>query len=360
MCKPFHHRRSLHCILPPYLLSRIVENGSPAQRQAALRGLLVDSTVRLVRASIAGPVAGTAARRRNAAGMAPASGPRRTIRDAQHGTQAPGLVVRRREGEPPSGDAAVDEAYDGLGATFDLYWQVYARNSIDDAGLPLDATVHYEKNYDNAFWDGTQMVFGDGDEQLFQRFTSAVDVIGHELTHGVTEKEAGLVYFNQPGALNESISDVFGSLVKQRLLAQSAAEADWLIGAGLFTAAIKGTALRSMIEPGTAYDDPILGKDPQPDHMDKLVTTTEDNGGVHINSGIPNRAFALAARAIGGNAWDGAGRIWYHALLDPATTTNTDFAGFARITRDVAGRLFGPLSPEVAAVTAGWRTVGVT
>lgn len=358
MCTHNHHRRSLHCILPPYLLSRIVVNGSVEQSQAALRSLLIDPTLRLVRASTAGPLTGATSRRRSAANMLTPS-PKRTIRDGQHGTQAPGPIVRRREGDAASGDPAVDEAYDGLGATFDLYWQVYQRNSIDDAGLALDATVHYEQDYDNAFWDGTQMVFGDGDEQLFERFTIAVDIMGHELTHGVTEKEAGLVYFKQPGALNESISDVFGSLVKQRVLGQTAEEADWLIGAGLFTPAVNGVALRSMRQPGTAYDDPVLGKDPQPAHMDQFVITNEDNGGVHINSGIPNRAFALTALAIGGNAWDGAGRIWYNALLDPATKENTDFAAFAAVTIDVAGRLFAPGSAEATSVAEAWQTVGV-
>ena len=216
----------------------------------------------------------------------------------------------RREGDAPTGDVAVDEAYDGLGATFALFWEAYQRNSIDDAGMPLDATVHYDQDYDNAFWDGTQMVFGDGDGELFNRFTISLDVIGHELTHGVTEKESGLAYFNQSGALNESISDVFGSLVKQRLLGQTADQADWLIGAELLTAKVNGVALRSMKAPGTAYDDPVLGKDPQPGHMNDFVRTNQDNGGVHINSGIPNRAFYLAATAIGGKAWDQAGQIW--------------------------------------------------
>ena len=164
--------------------------------------------------------------------------------------------------------------------------------------------MHYGRGYDNAFWDGTQMVFGDGDGTVFNRFTIAVDVIGHELTHGVTEHTAALVYQGQSGALNESISDVFGSLVKQQALGQDAAAADWLIGAGLFTAQVKGVALRSMKAPGTAYDDPQLGKDPQPATMADYVETTDDNGGVHLNSGIPNHAFYLAATAIGGHAWE--------------------------------------------------------
>jgi Zn-dependent metalloprotease len=343
------HRHSLHCILPPYILSQIAENGSPAMRALAVRSLLIDPTIRIVRASTAGPVTGSIARLRAAAGNILTPSPLRTIRDAGGEPEAPGATVVRREGDDPSGDVAVDEAYDGLGATFALFWEAYQRNSIDDAGMRLDATVHYDQDYDNAFWDGTQMVFGDGDGELFNRFTISLDVIGHELTHGVTEKEAGLAYFNQSGALNESISDVFGSLVKQRLMGQSAEQADWLIG----------IALRSMKAPGTAYDDPVLGKDPQPGHMDDFIRTNQDNGGVHINSGIPNRAFYLAATAIGGNAWDRAGQIWYNALLDPNTRANTDFAGFAHVTIDVAGRLYGSDSAEATAVTEAWSTVGV-
>ena len=97
---------------------------------------------------------------------------------------------------------------DGLGATFDLYSVVYGRNSIDDNGMDLVGSVHYGNNYDNAFWNGTQMVFGDGDGTLFNRFTIAIDVMGHELTHGVTGTTAKLEYHDQPGALDELISDV--------------------------------------------------------------------------------------------------------------------------------------------------------
>ena len=191
----------------------------------------------------------------------------------------------------------MNEAYDYSGATYDLFKTIYNRNSIDDNGMKLDSTVHYQKGYDNAFWNGNQMVYGDGDEdlppdqQLFNRFTKAIDVVGHELTHGVTQFEANLTYFQQSGALNESFSDVFGSLVKQYHLQQSAVDADWIIGEGLFTANVAGKGIRSMKAPGTAYNDPVLGKDPQPDHMKDYVNTSSDNGGVHINSGIPNYAF---------------------------------------------------------------------
>jgi hypothetical protein len=203
------------------------------------------------------------------------------------------------------------------------------------------------------------MVFGDGDGVVFRRFTVAVDVIGHELTHGVTELTAALAYRGQSGALNESISDVFGSLVKQRALGQDAASADWLIGEGLFAEGVHGVALRSMKAPGTAYDDPALGKDPQPASMDGYVETTDDNGGVHLNSGIPNRAFYLAATAIGGNAWDGAGRVWYDVLTGGTLASDADFSTFARATVAAAAARFGADSPQASAVAGAWRQVGV-
>jgi Zn-dependent metalloprotease len=219
--------------------------------------------------------------------------------------------------------------------------------------------VHYEKDYDNAFWNGERMVFGDGDGEVFGRFTISVDVIGHELTHGVTQYTAGLVYKDQSGALNESISDVFGSLVLQYARKQTAAKASWLIGEGLFTKRIHGVALRSMKAPGTAYDDPALGKDPQPGTMSGYVDTTDDDGGVHTNSGIPNHAFYLIATKIGGHAWEKAGRIWYDTLLAGMKPT-TDFAGFAALTLAAAIKRYGEDSAEADAVRAGWSEVGVT
>jgi Zn-dependent metalloprotease len=345
------HRHPLFCVLPPHLLRKVTENGTAAQRSAAVRTLTTDSTFRALRAApvMTEPVALVSA--------APKL-KKRTIYDAQNAQQLPGQLVRG-EGDNPVADVAVNEAYDGLGDTYDFYASVFDRDSIDDEGLALDATVHFGRDYDNAFWNSQQMVFGDGDGELFNRFTVSLDVIGHELTHGVTEDEAGLVYFFQPGALNESMSDVFGSLVKQKKLGQTASEADWLIGAGLFAPGVSGVALRSMKAPGTAYDDDVLGRDPQPAHMKQYVHTYDDNGGVHINSGIPNHAFFLAATSLGGYAWEKAGRIWYETLRDSRLRQNTGFKRFARLTALVADRLYGPGSLEQAAVVEAWKEVGI-
>lgn len=177
-------------------------------------------------------------------------------------------------------------------------------------------------------------------------------MLGHELAHAVTQYTANLTYQGQSGALNESMSDVFGACTKQRHLGQDAASADWLVGEGIFVEGINGRALRSMLEPGTAYDDPALGKDPQVGSMADYVETTDDNGGVHLNSGIPNRAFVLAARAVGGESWSGAGRIWYAALTS-GLAADSDFATFAAATVAAAGE-------HADAVREAWTTVGVT
>lgn len=342
-----------HSVIPPYMLRAIADAGeqrfprAASAARTALAGLDTVTAPKLV-----------GGLRQATATPAASSSPQRSVFDAGHGTTLPGTLVRR-EGAPASGDAAVDEAYSGLGATHRFYLDVFGRASIDGAGLPLDASVHYGQDYDNAYWDGARMVFGDGDGEVFNRFTIAVDVIGHELTHGVTQYTANLTYRGQSGALNESISDVFGSLVAQYALGQTTEQASWLIGAGLFTPQVQGIALRSMRAPGTAYDDDVLGKDPQPATMAGYVHTTEDSGGVHTNSGIPNHAFFLAATAIGGRAWQGAGAVWWDAVTSPQVTASIDFAGFARVTVSAAGTRFGDGSSEQSAVEDAWRTVGV-
>ncbi|GIU56829.1 M4 family metallopeptidase [Arthrobacter sp. NicSoilC12] len=346
---------TVYCsIVPPYLLRRLAAQQKPELSSAAHGAKQALQHVPGFQASRAVPGPGSRPGLRE---LKP-SPPERTVYDAKSTEKLPGSVVRK-EGEPPTGDPAADEAYDGLGHTHRLYAEAFGRNSIDGKGLHLDATVHYGRLYDNAFWDGQQMVFGDGDGQVFGRFTKSLSVIGHELTHGVTQYSAGLVYRNQAGALNESMSDVFGALVEQYVRKQSTAEASWLIGEGLFTDQVQGAALRSMKAPGTAYDDDVLGKDPQPDSMDGYVRTSADNGGVHINSGIPNRAFCLVATALGGNAWDAPARIWYETLTGGKLSPTATFGAFAKATAASAKELFGEDSKEHDAVRSAWETVKV-
>ena len=341
------HRHSIFCILPPHVMREIARRGNPAQRNAALDALALDGTLRAQRMTFQLLTGAPAA----AVSGAPPQ-VHRSIYTAANTQELPGTPVRS-EGQPAVADHSVNEAYAGLGDTFDFYLSAYQRNSIDDHGLPLVATVHFDKNYNNAFWNGHQMVFGDGDGSIFNRFTASVDVIGHELTHGVTGSEVNLTYLRQSGALNESVSDVFGSLVKQYVGKQTASEADWLIGAGLLT--FEGQALRSMKAPGTAYDNDLMGKDPQPADMAHYVHTAQDNGGVHLNSGIPNHAFFLVATALGGNAWEKAGQIWYDKSLKPSAS----FAAFAGRTVANAGHRYGSSSVEQKAVVDAWNKVGV-
>jgi Zn-dependent metalloprotease len=339
-------------IVPPHLLERIARTGTAQDRETALNTLAIDHSVRTLRVE-SSSLRGVAARRL-AQAYGGSGAPVRVIYDAEHQTDVHATRVRRSESDPPVGDEAVNQAYDGLGRTYGLYWDVYERDSIDNAGLPLLGEVHFGVDYDNAFWDGERMMFGDGDGRLFTGFTSAIDVIGHELTHGVTEDTLGLRYLGQSGALNESISDVFGSLVKQYALGQTVDEADWLIGAGILGPALDGVALRSMKAPGTAFEGDI-----QPSRMSDYVRTATDNGGVHINSGIPNHAFYLAASAIGGNAWEDAGRIWYETMSRRTVGPSAQFRGFAAATVEVAERLFGPGSTQAKAVADAWMAVGV-
>lgn len=334
-------RRPVRCgVVPPYLLRHLAEAAGEAAGPAG-RTLVVDEHLRSRRA----------ARAATAPAPAASPGPDWLVHDAEGGTTLPGRPVRAA-GEPPVGDPAVEEAAAGITAALALLLEEWGRDSYDGAGRTVSASVHYGQQYANAFWDGVQLVFGDGDGVVFERFTRSVDVLAHELGHAVVESTAGLLYEGQSGALNESFCDVLGSCVKQRLLGQQAAEADWLVGAEIFADGVQARALRDLAAPGTAYDDPRLGRDPQPAHLDDYVQTTDDNGGVHLNSGIPNRAFHLAATAIGGTSWAGAGRVWFAALTGGAVPPDADFATFARATVAAAGA-------DAAAVRGAWEQVGV-
>ena len=336
-----------HCIVPPYMLRAILRNGNSKQ-QALAWSTLTDSEQfrgerRVLTAII--PLAVSPGRRN------------RCVYDARHKYELPGRLVRS-EGKPKSKDPRVNEAYDGAGAAYGMFHKVYSRNSIDDRGMRIDSSVHYGVAYENAFWNGRQMVYGDGDGSLFGPFTKALDVIGHELTHGIIQNEAGLNYRGQSGALNESFSDVFGCLVKQYKKRERAEDSNWLIGEDLFVPGVKAHGIRSMKAPGTAYDDPVLGKDPQPGHMDDCVRTDEDNGGVHLNSGIPNRAFYELAIRLKGYAWEKAGHIWYKALTEKLRPTS-NFRDAMMITVAVAGELHGLNSLEQKAVREAWSEVGL-
>ncbi|HET7488884.1 MAG TPA: M4 family metallopeptidase [Acidimicrobiales bacterium] len=345
-------------ILPPVILTRVAEQGTAEDRDAAFNTL----------ASSAGMRARRAVLQRLGQEVSPSlmgslfkpKGERRTVYDMENGGggSLPGVKVRG-EGDPPSKDTSVNEAYDGADATYDFYKDILDRDSLDGNGMELISSVHYGVDFDNAFWQGTQMVYGDGSGRFLVKgsLTSDVSVIAHEMTHGVTQFTAGLVYSKQSGALNESWSDVLGSLVKQYVNKETVEDADWLIGEGLLGPSLGGTALRSMKAPGTAFKF-----DTQPDHMDKYQDLPDDNnprndnGGVHINSGIPNKAFYLAATEFGGYAWEKAGPIWYHALVDKLKP-QAQFTDAVAATVAAATELYG--AAEAKVVQDAWKQVGL-
>lgn len=338
-------------VIPPHILTRVAEHTSDDAGTTARETL--EQMRQLALSRPASPVGSSAA-------TASASGrqrKRRNVYDAQNRTDLPGKLVMS-DHSARSADVQVNEAYDGSGATFDFFAKLFRRNSIDGKGLRLDATVHYGKRFDNAMWDGRQMIYGDGDGHLFRSFTASLDIIAHELTHGVTQFAAALGYNGQTGALNEHLSDAFGMMVKHYTLDLTVHQSDWLIGSEVFGPDVHGDGIRSMAFPGTAYDDPVLGRDPQPSHMRDYVDTREDNGGVHINSGILNRGFYLAAMAIGGKSWETLGPIWYTALTD-RLKPEADFADFVRATVDIAGELYGNGGLVQRIIAQSWSDVGL-
>ncbi|KAI5918172.1 hypothetical protein F4810DRAFT_601775 [Camillea tinctor] len=284
----------------------------------------------------------------------------RAVYDAQNDANEenlPGKVVRV-EGQKASGDEAVDEAYDNAGLVLKFYKDIFNWQSIDNKNMHVVSSVHFAKNYENAFWDPeiAQMVYGDG-HTFLTNFTGCIDVIGHELTHAVTEYTSPLDYTGQSGALNEHVSDVFGIMVKQRVQNETADKADWLIGEDCIMPGVKGVALRSMKAPGTAYNDPRFGKDPQPDNFKDYEEVETDNGGVHMYSGIPNKAFYSAAVAFGGYSWEKAGKIWWETMQSGQIPPKCTFLQFADVTVDKAEELFGEEAATI--IQKAWAGVGV-
>jgi Zn-dependent metalloprotease len=235
----------------------------------------------------------------------------------------------------------------------DFYKTVFGRNSIDNAGMTMSSSVHYGVAFNNAFWNGSRMTYGDGDDSIFIDFTRSTDVIAHELTHGVTQHSLQLAYTNQAGGLNESMSDVIGSMFRQWRAHQDVNQADWLIGKEIMgpAAAARGfTCLRDMASPGAAH---CLA--PQPFHFSKFATGMDP----HLSSGIPNLAFYRAAKAIGGKSWEKTGQIWYKALTGFAPRPNMTMKAFANRTRQLATQMYPGDAPVANAVNARWVAVGL-
>ncbi len=348
-------RDPIQCIIPPYITERLLRSDDPEVRARAEANVLAATNMRATRAR-------AESARLLMGAPALSRGKQRLLYDAKKTDRLPGVLVRS-EGQGPVNDPAVNEAFDHAGSTYDFYDAVFKRDSLDGRGLTLVGTVHLAESdgrgrfvpLDNAFWNGTQMAYGDGDGVIFQRFTKSLDVVGHELTHGVQSFTSNLEYEGQSGALNEHFADVFGALVRQWKNGETAKGADWLIGKEVLVPAPTRRGVRDMEHPGTAFmSDPYLGTDPQPEHMSKLYEGQSDNGGVHINSGIPNRAFVLTAKALGGNAWDVAGRIWFDTMLK--LPRRAQFQECAELCVQMAS---AHGDDAVRAVSRAWSNVGV-
>lgn len=281
---------------------------------------------------------------------ATAAAPVISVFDCQHGSILPGTPLTN---PGTSADQTAKRAFVETAAVADFYRTAFGRNSLDDAGMGLLSSIHYSLNYNNAFWNGTQMTYGDGDGSIFVDFTLSNDVIAHELTHGVTQFTAGLAYTNQAGGLNESMSDVFGSMFRQWRANQSANAADWLIGKDIMGpgATARGfTCLRDLSDPAASH---CLS--PQPVNFSAYRNGMDP----HESSGIPNVAFYKAATAIGGKSWEKTGKIWYQALTGFGPTPNLKMKTFANRTRTLAGTSF-PTEPAIkTAIDSAWKAVGL-
>ncbi|AHF14406.1 M4 family metallopeptidase [Niabella soli] len=364
MCQSKQHFHSEHCIIPPYMRVKLMEaydEGKEATTFAAQANqFTIDETLRGRRIAFSklSNKARMAIAKKGFRKKQAATRPYREVYTSSNQERLPGKLVRK-EGAASSTDQDVNRAYDGAGYTWTFYFSHFGRNSIDNEGMKLIQSVHYGKSYQNAFWDGKQMVYGDGDGKIFASFTSDIDVIGHELTHGVQQYETNLEYRDQSGALNESLADVFGIMIKQYALKQDAKTSDWLIGENTLIG--EQYAIRSMKAPGEAYrNHPQLGSDPQPAHMKDYTDDPMDNGGVHLNSGIPNHAFYLAAYNVGGYAWEKVGMVWYKAMTNKELVPpNATFEQFKEATINTSGILFGKDNSVTKEIADAWKNVGV-
>lgn len=363
MCNHHDEFNRIQCIIPPYIGDKLSDNDEKKVAQRAVKNLVETIKLRAKREFV-GSLTDTQSLLINpVAAKKKVAKLNMQVYDMKHGTDPSKAQLVWDNGKVVKPlDKTAKNVIAAGSATWDLYFSIFGRNSVDNLGLLLKHYTHYYVKYNNAMWDGSEMVYGDGDGTIFGDFTADPDIIGHELTHGVTQYESNLAYHVQSGALNESLSDVFGIMVKQRMLNQDVKQSNWLIGENVLIG--DKYALRSMKAPGTAYvGHPDLGTDPQPATMDKFIklpdTSQGDWGGVHYNSGITNYAFYVTAFDIGGFAWEKAGKIWYDAMTDDALIPTAKFSDFKKLTIKHAGKLFGVGSMEEKAVKSGWKAAKV-
>jgi Zn-dependent metalloprotease len=340
-------------IIPQHVLERFAKDKklTTEQRRYFLDAVKLEQDWRKTRASTA--KLANLSRSLLPTGMsaaATAAAPSVLVFDCQNGNMLPGIPITNPGG---STDGSAKRAFNETTTVVDFYQKVFGRNSLDNAGMTLLSSIHFSVNYNNAGWTGSQMKYGDGDGNIFIDFTKSNDVIGHELTHGVTQLTSNFAYKNEAGGLNESMSDVFGSMYRQWRANQAVTAADWLIGKDIMGpgATARGfTCLRDMSNPAASH---CLA--PQPTKFSQY----RDGMDPHDSSGIPNFAFYKAAMAIGGKSWEKAGMIWYQALTGFAAKPNMKMKVFANRTRTLAGTMFSADPAIKAAVDKAWKAVGL-
>ena len=338
------------CIIPKDVLDRFAGDKKldAELRKASADSARVSHQMRLLRDQ-AGVLTGLA-REMGSHLTTLAAKPKVTVYDCKHSQTLPGAPVAS---PTRSKDATAKRTYAETTAVATFYKKVFNRNSIDDAGMTMMSSIHYGNKYNNAMWNGQQMVYGDGDGQLFIDFTSGNDVIGHELTHGVTQHTLQLGYSNDAGGLNESLSDCVGSMFRQWQAGQDSAGADWLIGKDIMGPVAKSrgyTCLRNMANPA---DKAALAA--QPTQYSQLHAGMDP----HYTSGPPNLAFCTACKAAGGKSWETVGQVWYAVMTGSGVQPTMTMPQFAARTRQVAGQKFGAGSKVAAAVDQGWKAVGL-
>ena len=220
----------------------------------------------------------------------------------------------------PGHPAAVDAHY-YTGIVDDFYGSTFGRNSIDGNGMTIVSSVHYARKYNNAFWNGAQMTYGDGDQRDYREFSGSLEVVGHELTHGVTDFTSELIYQDESGALNESFSDMMGATIERKtnepltsncVVVETGTCNDWALAEDLTINSDDDVAgFRNMADPQ---------EDEDPDHYSELVSDPSDNGGVHSNSGISNHAFYLLVTGGNNAGCDSVGSDGHSHTADCAVT----------------------------------------
>jgi hypothetical protein len=269
--------------------------------------------------------------------------PRRLVYDAQCGTNLPGVLVRS-EGGPPCADPAVESVYYWLGQAHSFLYEAFGHDSLDGRGGELIAVVHYGRAYGNAFWDGRHVVLGDGGDRVIRSLAATPDATYKEVMNGFVQHAASFDYAGQSGSLRDAAAIVFALLTRQFVLRQPVEAADWRFGAGVL-GPDAGTDLIADPSKAASWKD--------------FQKTSEDGGGVHVNSPIAQHAFYRLAVALGGRAWEGAGQVWYDALTDADLEPDSTFRQFARVTVAAARRRFGDHSEEATATRQSWIDLGV-